>query len=87
MPELAAALAAVPRRAYAVDLPPRRHMARLRSVSALASLLAQAVLEGAPATGSYIIAGVGMGGVVALAVAAQLQRAGQQVRLKAPGAP
>lgn len=82
MPELAAALGALPRRAYAVDLPPRRHLAHLRTVQALAGVLAQAVLEGAPATGAYIVAGVGMGGVVAHEVAAQLQLAGAQVRVR-----
>lgn len=82
MPQLAAALGGLPRRAYAVDLPPRRHLARLRTVQALAGVLAQAVLEGAPAA-VYIVAGVGMGGVVAHEVAAQLQRAGAQVGVAA----
>ena len=77
--DLAGALAALGRRAYALDLPPRRRLARLRSVRELAALLARAVLEGAP-PGPYAIAGVGMGGVVAHELAAQLQAAGQQAR-------
>lgn len=77
--DLADALSRLGRRAYALDLPPRRHLARLRTVGELAGLLAQAVLDGAP-PGPYVIAGVGMGGVVAHELAAQLQRAGQQAR-------
>jgi hypothetical protein len=37
--ELSEALARVSRRAYALDLPPRRHLAKLRSVGDLAALL------------------------------------------------
>jgi hypothetical protein len=79
MQELAAALATLPRRVFAADLPPRRHLAQLRSVAALAAVLVQGVAA-AVGPGPYAVAGVGAGGVIAHELAAQLQRAGQQVR-------
>ena len=85
LPELHGALARLQRRAFCLELPPRRHLARLRSVPALAALFAQAVLEGLPSAataasgGAIAIAGVGLGGAVAHELAAQLQRAGRRV--------
>lgn len=79
LPDLGEALEKLPRRSFVIDYPPRRHLARLRSVVALAGVLAQAVRDAAP-PGPYVIAGVGLGGVVAHEVAVQLQRSGEQVR-------
>jgi hypothetical protein len=79
LPDLWEALCRLPRRAFVLDLPPRRHLARLRSVPELARVLAQAVLAAAP-PGPWALAGVGLGGGVAHELAGQLQKAGQQVR-------
>jgi hypothetical protein len=73
------ALGQLPRRTFILDLPPRRHLARLRSVPELARVLAQAVLAAAP-PGPWAVAGAGLGGAIAHELAAQLQQAGQQVR-------
>ncbi|KIY94328.1 type I polyketide synthase [Monoraphidium neglectum] len=78
LPDLAEALGQLPRSCYALDLPPRRHLARLRTVPALAAVLVQALREAAP-PGPWVVAGVGLGGAVAHELAVQLQRAGERV--------
>lgn len=77
-PELLEALAALPRPVWRLALPPGKQLSELRSVGALAALLAAAIKSTLP-TGPYLLAGAGVGGVVAHEVAAQLQAAGEQV--------
>lgn len=81
--DLLEALEKLPRGCYVLDLPPRRHLAKMRTPAALAGVLAQAVLAAAPGVaggGAVAVAGVGLGGVVAHELAVQLTRAGVQVR-------
>jgi len=75
---LMSALQRLPRQLLVLLFPPQKHMAQLRSVSALANLFVAAVRTRV-ATGPLVLAGIGAGGVVAYEMAVQLQQAGEQV--------